>query len=177
MSTPSLPLQQRLAFDLAQGELRDADRRYVLMRPDVLMGMFARLGEADRTRALTAMAASAHANGGKSIRAYRDDAAATSAQLLAIVSDSAAALGWGRWQFDTPAGTLALEVANNPFAAGFGASDTPVCAPINGLLQSVAEAVLGAPAEVRETACAAQHGHATCRFTARRVAAAPEAAT
>ena len=167
MTRKRVPLSKRLVFDLAAGEVRDDDRRYLLMRADVLMGALTRLHVKDRLRVLHALADSTAANGGKSLRAYQSESRPTPSQLLEIVRDSAAALGWGRWEFDSEPGMLVLKVENSPFAAGFGHSSGPVCAPISGMLRSVAEIVLNTPVEVDETACAAQGAGGICRFVAR----------
>ena len=162
------PLNERLIFDLEEGEIRDADRRYLLMRPDVMMGALARLDAPDRTRVLQAFADSAAANGGKSVRAYLAENHATADQLIEIIRNTAAALGWGRWKFESAPGSLRLTVRNSPFAAGFGPSNEPVCAPTSGMLRSVAEHVLHGPVAVTETTCAAQGIERTCRFVATR---------
>ena len=161
------PLNQRLDFDLETGEVRDADRRYLLMRPDVLMGALARLDAQDRSRVLKAFADSAAEDGGKSVRAYLAEADGTPDHLLEIIRSTAAALGWGRWAFESAPGSVRLTVHNSPFAAGFGPCDQPVCAPISGILRSVVESVLHGPVLVTETACAAQ-GAGACRFVATR---------
>ena len=160
-------LERRLVFDLAAGEVRDAERRYLLMRPDVLMGAFARLDAQGRARALQAFADSAAEHGANSVRAYLAESGAPSDRLLEIIRTSAAALGWGRWVFEAAPGSLRLTVHNSPFAAGFGHSALPVCAPIAGMLSSVAEHALHGPVAVSETDCAA-HGEAACRFVATR---------
>jgi hypothetical protein len=72
----SQSFHQRLNITPAQGEMRDGAIRYLMMRPDVLMGMFARLPESIRGEALTALTASVAENGGKSVKAYRDSGAA-----------------------------------------------------------------------------------------------------
>lgn len=51
---------------------------------------------------------------------------------------------------------------NRPFAAGFGASSTPVC----HAMRTVSGLVLEAETSVAETACVSM-GAATCRFRAR----------
>lgn len=163
-----MPLNERLVFDLDEGEIRDADRRYLLMRPDVLMGTLARLDASDRTRVLQAFADSAAANGDKSVGAYVAEVDATADQLLEIIRSTAAALGWGRWAFDSAPASLRLTVQNSPFAAGFGPSDQPVCAPISGMLRSVAKRALRGPVMVTETVCAAQGSEGACRFVATR---------
>lgn len=56
-----------------------------------------------------------------------------------------------------------VEVANSPFAEGFGPSDHPVCFPIKGMLSAMGELTLGRAVAVEETSCAAVSGDC-CRF-------------
>jgi predicted hydrocarbon binding protein len=140
--------------------------RYLRLRADTLMGMFRHLPPAQRAPALAALARSTAEAGGDSARRYLASAAGDKAALLAAIVKTAAELGWGSWHFErTGDARLALEVADSPFAAGYGAADTEVCAPIAGMLQSVASLALGAECEARETECSAR-GAARCRFEA-----------
>lgn len=173
--------RERLAFDAARGEWRDETRRYMMIRPEALMGMFRRLEEPARGEALAALAASIVEQGGDSARAYRaqvsrvlgaDDAQA----LLDTVAATAPELGWGVWNFSREGQALTLRVRNSPFAAGFGPSESPVCAPIVGMMTAVASLVHGAPWQAVEVSCAATRAAepsdaAECRFEARPVAA------
>ncbi len=54
-------LRGRLVFDEGCGEYRDGAARYLMMRADVLMGLFAALPEAGRLPALQALGLSAAA--------------------------------------------------------------------------------------------------------------------
>jgi uncharacterized protein len=54
----SADFRQRLTFELAMGELRDGDTRYLILRADSLMGLFKRLPGPARTDAFEAFAAS-----------------------------------------------------------------------------------------------------------------------
>lgn len=153
----------RINVDTSAGTIFDGDRRYLMMRPDVLMGMFRELPAHVRTEALAALAKSTRKHGGKSVSAYRD--AGGQSHLQQTVIEGAAAFGWGTWQVESGPQELRLEVDNSPFAAGYGPSDLPVCAPINGIFHSLAEALLGTKVEVTETHCAAQHG-GRCHFIA-----------
>jgi predicted hydrocarbon binding protein len=149
-----------------RGRNRKGAPRYLRLRADTLMGMFRHLPAPARAEALAAFARSTAEAGGDSARRYAAAGAGDAAALLAKIEATAAELGWGRWAFGKrSASRLALEVRDSPFAAGYGASDTAVCAPIAGMLQSVAGMVLGAPCEARETACRAR-GAARCRFEA-----------
>lgn len=147
---------------------RDNEIRYLRLRADTLMGMFCHLPEPARTQALQALARSTAEHGGDSARRYLESAGGDASALLAMIEKTAAELGWGAWRFaERDAARLALEVHDSPFAAGFGAADTEVCAPITGMLQAVAELALGGTCEARELRCRAR-GAATCRFEAIR---------
>ena len=152
-----------MKHDEARGEWRDGEARYLMIRNDSLMGMFARLEEPARSDALRALAESIAAHGGRSAARYRaEDAEA----FLSRVTAMAAQLGWGHWVLSREDGGLRLVVENSPFAGGFGAAAAPVCAPISGMLQAVASLALGAPAIAEEICCAAA-GATECAFRAR----------
>lgn len=157
--------RERLAFDAGRGELRDETRRYMLIRPEALMGLFRRLPAAARRDALQALADSIVEQGSDSARAYQALGAADADALLETVAATAPQLGWGIWRLERSEDALRLTVENSPFAAGFGASGEPVCAPILGMLRAVSGMVLGTETEVRETACKACGG-ARCAFEA-----------
>jgi len=162
----SADFRQRLTFDLAHGELRDGDTRYLILREDSLMGLFKHLPEPARTDAFKAFAASVTEYGARSAARYLASGG-DAADILATIEATAPQLGWGVWRFSrTEAGELHLEVQNSPFAHGYGASPTAVCAPITGMLGAVASIVFDAPVEAEEDLCASTGG-AICRFSAR----------
>jgi predicted hydrocarbon binding protein len=159
------PLRERLAHDLACGEIRDGTIRYLTLRADALSGMFARLSLGARAEALEALAVSVAENGGKSVAAYLAACPGDADALLQIMTEAAADLGWGCWHFGRDAaGILTLTVFNSPFAAAAPDSALAACAPIRGILAALARHLL--PPEYRpvETCCAAQSGKETCQF-------------
>jgi len=169
-------LHERLVFDTARGEVRDADRRYLLLRADVLMGLFDALPEGARAEALQAFGRSVALHGADSVRAYAVSIGPVA--LCAAMEEAAASLGWGRWRFDahnagaSPA--LTLEVGNSPFAAAAGRRAEPVCHAIAGMLEALGQALWQQPVQSVETRCAAVAGSDRCRFAARPLAAASE---
>ncbi len=166
----SASLLERLECDAAEGELRDGGTRYLLVRHDSLMGMFARLPAEARRTALAALAESVAEHGARSAERYASELAGGREQLLTVIEATAPQLGWGRWRFERHEGEIGLEVDNSPFAEGYGRSSEPVCAAIVGMLRAVAGLVLGAGATAEEHRCAAAGG-ASCGFRAwRRVA-------
>ena len=60
----------RIRIDEPAGTIFDGDRRYLLMRTDVLMGMLQKLPAELRSPVLAALAESTREHGGKSVRAY-----------------------------------------------------------------------------------------------------------
>ena len=145
---------------------RDRGIRYLRLRADTLMGMFRHLPGPARAQAFAALVRSTAEHGGDSARRYLEGSGGDAAALLAMIEKTAAELGWGNWRFaEREAARLVLEVADSPFAAGYGSADTEVCAPITGMLQAVAELALGSACEARELQCRAR-GAASCRFEA-----------
>ncbi len=157
--------RERLTLDPDAGAWFDQTRRYMLLRPEALMGIFRRLPEAERAMALQALQESVFEQGSDSARAYRA-MGGTGEALIGVIEASAPELGWGRWRFTRKGDVLTLEVRNSPFAAGFGPSAMPVCAAIAGMVRAVATLVFERPATAREVQCAAM-GHAFCLFEGR----------
>lgn len=158
-------LADRLRW-LPDGSIHDGPRRYLMMRPDVLMGTIRRLPPEARAQVLAAFADSVAAHGIDSIRAYFRQVGEDPAALLASTVAAAADLGWGAWVFEPGRNRLGLSVASSPFAAGHGPADAPVCAPIAGMLLAVAAVATGIDGEAVETACVAC-GAPRCVFEAR----------
>ncbi|MEO7009398.1 MAG: hypothetical protein ABI156_09640, partial [Caldimonas sp.] len=91
-------LHERLEFDIAEGQVLDGPRRYLLMRTDVLAGLFAELAPDARAAALEAFGRSVAAHGLDSLRAYAAEPGVDGEALPRVVEAAAASLGWGRWR-------------------------------------------------------------------------------
>lgn len=160
----SASFKERLTYDAQSGALFDQTRRYMMIRPDALMGIFRRLPEDQRMAALQAFAESIAEQGGDSARAYVAMGGAGE-KLFDVIAATAPELGWGLWQFTLHPDHYTLNVRNSPFAAGFGPSSHPVCMPIVGMFGAVSTIVAGKPMQAREIACAAT-GADHCQFEA-----------
>lgn len=160
-------LREKMQWQTELGQIKDADRRYIMLRTDVLMGVFSRLAPEARAAALNAFGTAVRESGGQSARAYFQALGGDARELLRTMADYSAELGWGKWSFGTEdEAQLRLTVRNSPFAAGFGSSATPVCHAIAGMLGTVGRLVLQGAVSVEETECAAQ-GCACCTFLVR----------
>lgn len=148
-------LHERLRFDTARGQVLDGDRRYVLVRSDVLMGMFEGMQPAGRAQALEAFARSVFRYGSDSVRAYHRVADPGGVQLFNIVAAGASSLGWGVWHFDLATQSCRLRVVNSPFAAAAPGATSPTCAAIVGMVQAVCTHAWKTPSVAHETQCSA----------------------
>jgi hypothetical protein len=146
------------------GEIREAGIRYILMRPDVLMGVAHELAGDASDRFLKALEISAFKNVQDSFRRYQASTPLSGTAFLQNAFAVAARLGWGSWSFASASeAPLLIDVANSPFAAAYGKHGQPVCAPIAGVLRAAALSAFGEAAQVTERSCAVQ-GARCCRF-------------
>ncbi len=178
-AVPGPRLRERLRHDPDHGAWVDGARRYLMLRPDSLMGALRCLDAATRATVFDALAYSLQHHGGDSLRAYAARVNGDPQALIAATIDAACDLGWGQWTVQRDGDALDVLVRQSPFAAGWlaaGDADreaahevarevaTPaVCAPIRGMLAALAQTLGDASPQVSETSCAAQ-GHSECRF-------------
>lgn len=172
-------LRDRLLWNEGRGALHDGPRRYLMMRPDVLMGAVAALDDTARAAWLQAWSDSTALYGGASLQAYAQAVNHDPSALMAATVQAAADLGWGAWQLALETNGLQLTVTGSPFVDGWHAASThtaatPVCAPVRGMLAALAMLVLPpGPIDVVEQSCAAMHAageEAVCSFSARSTA-------
>jgi len=160
-----MSFRDRLVFDETNGTYHDGAMRYMFIKPEAVMHIALEMPEDQRPAVFEAMARSVFKNGGKSAQTYQQAGAVNPEDLLAVIRETAGQLGWGKWTTELVEGRLRVTVANSPFVMGYGASDTPVCAPILGMLRAVSGMVLGGPTDVQEVQCAAT-GADSCLFEA-----------
>ncbi len=152
-------------FAESEGGLWDDGIRYLMVRHDVLAGLFERLEPDLRRTALKAFRQSVYEHGRKSIEAYRENQSGGEETLLRSIEQTAAQLGWGVWSFrDGLEDDLELKVSNSPFARGLRPADDPVCSPIEGMTAAIAEVIHGGRYRSREITCSAVDGGKECRF-------------
>src|SRR3546814_208836 len=127
---------QSFEFDTQTGSVRDGGIRYLMMRPDVLMGVGTALGSIDQF--VNALTESAFQNARASFEVYRRNGLLDFDGALQRAGEFAAWLGWGRWFVAyLENGNVVVLVRHSPFAYGLGRCDRPLCAPIVGVLRAV----------------------------------------
>ncbi|GAA5092177.1 hypothetical protein [Paenalcaligenes hermetiae] len=167
-----MDLIERMIWDTKNGQILDEERRYVMLRADVLMGIFNQLPDAERQQALHSFMNSVKAHGSNSVAAYWLAINKNPQVLLDTMIRISAQLGWGAWQICkyTPQ-ELTIEVINSPFAKASIVSQTPVCTPILGIMESMGSFIFNGPVQVLEHFCHAQPNHSkSCLFIIKPVA-------
>ncbi len=165
------PTVRRLRWDPARGRLVIGGIRYVLVRPETLVGAQKAVEGVLGERAGPALAAGGVAGGGASARRYREAIGRGGEDLVRRFCRTGGQIGWGRLEpvsLDEPQGRLVVEVEGSPFAEAYGRSSRPVCHLLRGVLAGLGRTVFGAEAETEETACAAR-GDPRCRFEVTRL--------
>ncbi len=133
---------------------------YILIRPETLAVLQKAVEAALGPAAADCVAAGGRAGGARAAATLGGAARERVEQLLA----QGAAIGWGKFRLERLTATsLAVSVADSPFARAYGGASAPVCHLTRGVLDALAARVLERPVRVSETACAALGG-ARCRF-------------
>jgi predicted hydrocarbon binding protein len=151
--------------DPATGQIVTDGIRYMMIRPDVLMGVACELRGVSIQTFLEALERSAFRHVQASFAQYQAKQPRTGLDFIERVCEGAAQLGWGTWSaLPNRDGSVTVEVHSSPFAAGFGSSQQPVCAAITGILRAAAVEAQGGLSPVTELVCAAQGRESVCRF-------------
>jgi predicted hydrocarbon binding protein len=145
-----------------RGGLTLGGARYLLIRPETLVGLQKAVEAALGEGAAACVAAGGRAGGARAAASLDGTADERVGRLLRIGGE----IGWGEFTLERLTATeLAVTVRHSPVAESYGPSAAPVCHLIRGVLESLAAAMFGRPSTVVETACVAT-GAPVCRFVA-----------
>jgi predicted hydrocarbon binding protein len=143
-----------------RGALTLGGARYLLIRPETLVGLQKAVEQALGERAASCILAGGRAGGARAAASLEGSAEDRVRRLLRLGGE----IGWGEFALERLTATeLAVSVRRSPVAESYGPSAAPVCHLIRGVLESLATATFGRPAAATETACVAM-GAPVCRF-------------
>ncbi len=144
------------------GRLTLGGARYLLIRPETLVGLQKAVEGALGARAAACIAAGGRAGGARATASLDGTARERVSRLLRTGGE----IGWGEFALERLTATeLAVSVRHSPVADAYGPSAVPVCHLIRGVLESLAGSIFGRSRMVVETACVAM-GAPACRFVA-----------
>lgn len=162
-----MDIKQRMNWDTENGQILDENRRYILLRADVLMGIFTSLDSQQKQAALQSFQQSVYKNGNDSVQAYWQEIKGDSQQLLTSMMSISAQLGWGVWSVqEQTSERLIIHVRNSPFAQASKAQSEPICYAIVGIIEAMGQLIFNTQVHVFENQCAAhQSSPSVCSFT------------
>lgn len=157
---------QGLTFDADAGRLAFKDVRYLLIRPETIVGFQKAVERELGERAGELLYQGGFTGGSLSARRYREVFGYSDREIVEFMCRMGCEIGWGSFELRTleaAHGELVIEVTQSPFAEAYGQAATGVCHLIRGVLGGLAEGVFGKPVRAEEVLCLAQ-GDRVCRF-------------
>jgi hypothetical protein len=158
-----LPL---IRFDAENGTLRFNGIRYLLMRPETIIGF-----QKEAEKALGERAAELFYNGGfeggsRTAGKLLQEQKLSPEQILQGMCVMGTQIGWGAFrvaEFSGEAQQFTIEIASSAWAQAHGPAASPVCHLIAGVFGGLAEVIFGRKHRVREIECVAT-GNPRCIF-------------
>ena len=127
----------QLMYDSASGALTYRDVRYLLIRPETIVGFQKTIEKHSRTGAQEALFQGGYRGGYLSAKKYKEMQNLSDSETISFMMTMGAELGWGNFQlveYDFENRKLQIEVKNSAFAKAYGDSKEGVCHLISGVL-------------------------------------------
>jgi predicted hydrocarbon binding protein len=144
------------------GVFRLGDARFILIRPETLVGVHKALARTHGASVAESLAEGGRTGGARAVRGLRGSVEERATALAEMGSQ----LGWGTFTVEsvTPT-TFVIAVENSPFPEAHGSADAPVCHLIRGVFQALADDVFRHAVRIVESECVAT-GSRRCVFQA-----------
>src|SRR5262245_2041533 len=140
-----------MTHEAGSGRLLHGGARFLLIRPETLIGLQRALEARLGAEAAEVLVAGGRSGGGRATAALDGDARQRVEALLRMGGE----IGWGRFVLERLTDReLVVTVHDSPFVEAHGPAERPVCHLTRGVLLALAETVFAPPVSVRESACA-----------------------
>jgi predicted hydrocarbon binding protein len=159
---------ERLRYDEGQGALLFEQVRYLIIRPETLIGFQKAVEGAMGQMAEGLIFRGGLEGGERSARRLKEQLHLGPREVVQTMCSMGTEIGWGRFslvEFDQSVPRMLIEVSSSPFAGAYGASSRPVCHFTRGVIAGIGKVIFG-QMEVIEQRCLAT-GADSCRFLAR----------
>ena len=156
----------QLIFDPDTGALKYEDVRYLLIRPETLVGFQKIIEEHSREIAQKALFQGGHRGGYLSAQKYKEVKNLSDEQTIRFMMTMGTEIGWGHFklvEYDFENRKLQIRVKNSTFAQAYGRSAEGVCHLIRGVLSGLASFLFSQDCLATETECLAK-GDRHCAF-------------
>jgi predicted hydrocarbon binding protein len=155
-----------LTYDHYSGALRFEDTRYLLIRPETVVGFQKVIEETDKQLVKEVFFRGGFKGGYLSAENYKEKFHFNNKQIIKFMMKMGTEIGWGHFTlqaFDSQRKRLRTIVHKSPFAEAYGESDDSVCHVIRGVLSGLASFLFNKKCTCAEIQCLAQ-GHEHCVF-------------
>jgi predicted hydrocarbon binding protein len=156
----------QLIYDPASGALKYKDVRYLLIRPETIVGFQKTIEKHSRKEAQDALFQGGYQGGYLSAKKYKEMHNLSDSETISFMMTMGAEIGWGNFQliaYDSENLKLKIRVENSAFAEAYGDSTKGVCHLINGVLSGLATILFKRNCIGSEEECLAK-GDAHCVF-------------
>lgn len=156
----------QLVYDPASGALTYRDVRYLLIRPETIVGFQKTMEKHSRQGAHEALFQGGYQGGYLSTKKYKEIKNLSDGETISFMMTMGAEIGWGNFQlleYDLENQKLQVRVENSAFASAYGKSTEGVCHLISGVLSGLATVLFSRNYTVSETECLAK-GDTYCVF-------------
>ena len=155
-----------LVYDQSSGSLRYKGVRYLLIRPETLVGFQKALVQNCSQDADDNLFEGGFTGGSLSAKKYKDLHNFGDREIIEFMMNMGNQIGWGNFslvRYDPSEMHLCVAVEDSPFAEAYGQSSQSVCHLIRGVLAGMASVLFGGACLAEEVECRAK-GDASCRF-------------
>ncbi len=149
----------QLISDQNSGTLTYKQVRYLLIRPETIVGFQKAIENHSRTAAHEALFQGGFRGGHLSAQKYKESLNLSDSETIGFMMRMGAEIGWGKFQlmeYDFENRKLQIRVANSAFAEAYGESTEGVCHLIRGVLSGLATVLFARNCTASETECMAK---------------------
>lgn len=157
---------ENLEYDSSAGALHFKDVRYLLIRPETIIGFQKAIEEKSGKLARDAFFQGGFNGGHLSAKKYRKINNFDDSQLIDFMMKMGTEIGWGHFKlrrFDSQQNHLSIIVEQSAFAGAYGKSSSGVCHLIRGVLSGMASVIFNKKCLGSEIKCLAK-GDEHCYF-------------
>mgnify|MGYP001824579081 FL=1 len=156
----------QLVYDPASGVLTYRDIRYVVIRPETIVGFQKTIEKHSWKGAQDALFQGGYQGGYLSAKKFKELQNLSDSETINFMMTMGAEIGWGHFQlidYDFENYKLQIKVENSAFAEAYGESTEGVCHLINGVLSGLATVLFGRNCMGSDIVCLAK-GDQHCVF-------------
>lgn len=155
-----------LEYDAVSGALRYKDVRYLLIRPETIVGFQRAIEVQSKETAIEVLFQGGYQGGYLSAKKYRDIQNLSDKETIDFMMAMGAEIGWGSFkldEYDPDEKKLQISVEASPFAEAYDESSEGVCHLTRGVLCGLASVLFSRNCTASEVACLAK-GDSRCVF-------------